>query len=203
MRIGIYGGTFNPVHNGHVHVMRCFAERLRLDKLLLIPTATPPHKQAQNLAPAEDRLAMCRLAARGLPGAEVSDLEIRRGGRSYTAETLHCLREVYPKAELFLLMGEDMFLTVESWYQPESIFALATIATAPRSHSLEKIRVQQRRLEEKFGGSILVEEIPYQEVSSTMIRERAESGQEIGSLVPPGVAAYIRRHSLYRREQGE
>lgn len=200
MRIGIYGGTFNPIHNGHVHLLREFSARLGLDKVLLIPTGTPPHKQAHELASAEDRLALCALAAKDLPcPVEVSDLEARREGKSYTVDTLAVLREEYPLDDLYLLMGEDMFLTVDKWYQAEKILSTCVLAAAPRSaDGLFRLRDKARQLEADFGARCVVEGIPYVEVSSTQIRQRLDQGQTLTGLVPEAVAAYIESHGLYR-----
>lgn len=197
MKLGIYGGTFNPIHIGHLQIVKEFIRRLKLDKLLLIPTATPPHKEAKNLASAEQRLAMCRLAVQEVAKADVSDMEIKRGGRSYTADTLKNLQETYPQAELFLLMGEDMFLTVQDWKNPQEIFALATIVTTPRSHSIEIIRRHEKFLTQTFHACVRIEEIPYLPVSSTQIREFIRQKKEIGHLLPSTVAEYIQRHQIY------
>ena len=132
MRTGIYGGTFNPIHLAHVHLVRAFIEQLSLNRVLLIPTGQPPHKAAAALACNADRLAMCRLAAAEISECpvEVSDIEMRRAGKSYTADTLTALRGQYPQDDFYLLMGEDMFLTVERWYEPEKIFREATVPAA-------------------------------------------------------------------------
>ncbi|MEG0753481.1 MAG: nicotinate-nicotinamide nucleotide adenylyltransferase, partial [Angelakisella sp.] len=113
--IVIYGGTFNPIHNGHVGVCRYVLEQLGFHKVLLIPAASPPHKDAPELAPGTDRLAICRLAAQLLPNVEVWDWELLRGGRSYTIDTVTYLSQQYPNDRLFLLMGSDMFLTFRQW----------------------------------------------------------------------------------------
>ena len=126
MKTGIYGGTFNPIHNGHLHIVEEFRRGLGLDRVLLIPTRVPPHKAAPDLASAGERFAMCRLAAQGKPWLELSDIEMRREGKSYTAETLEELSVLYPQDQFYLLMGEDMFLTLGRWYRPETIFSLAS-----------------------------------------------------------------------------
>ena len=133
MKTGIYGGTFNPIHNGHLHIVEEFRRGLGLDRVLLIPTRVPPHKAAPDLASAGERFAMCRLAAQGKPWLELSDIEMRREGKSYTAETLEELSALYPQDQFYLLMGEDMFLTLGRWYRPETIFSLASVCTTPRS----------------------------------------------------------------------
>ena len=126
MKTGICGGTFNPIHNGHLHIVEEFRRGLGLDRVLLIPTRVPPHKAAPDLASAGERFAMCRLAAQGKPWLELSDIEMRREGKSYTAETLEELSALYPQDQFYLLMGEDMFLTLGRWYRPETIFSLAS-----------------------------------------------------------------------------
>lgn len=203
MKIGIYGGTFNPIHLGHVHILKEFIKRLSLDRVLLIPTGTPPHKAAPWLAPAEDRVAMCAVAAEevtDLP-VEISRIEINRAGKSYTALTLEALREIYPDDELFFLMGEDMFLTVDKWYKPEIICSLSTLCASPRSEDgLEKLLAKQKELIEKFGARCRLENIPYLAVSSTQIRELAAQGKSLLGLVPEHVEEYIYSHSLYRGE---
>lgn len=203
MKIGIYGGTFNPIHLGHLHILKEFVRRLSLDRVLLIPTGEPPHKRAPCLAPAEHRLAMCALAAKEISGAvaEVSALEIQRKGKSYTADTLAELRALYPKDELFFLMGEDMFLTVNQWYRPEVICKWASLCASPRSgDGMKKLEAQKRRLEREFSARCFLEDIPYREVSSTQVRELAQKGQDIGGLVPKPVAEYIGTWGLYRKE---
>ncbi len=206
MKIGIYGGTFNPIHLGHLHILREFIRRLSLDRVLLIPTHVPPHKQAQALAGGEDRVAMCALAAKeiGSVPIEVSRLELQREGKSYTADTLEALKAEFPEDELFLLMGEDMFLTIHQWYRPETIFALAAICGSPRSgDGLQKLLRQKDFLEQTYGARCFVENIPYFLASSTEIRERAAGGKALSGLVPKSVEEYIHTHGLYRAEKGK
>lgn len=204
MKIGVYGGTFNPIHLGHVHILREFIQRLKLDKGLLIPARVPPHKQALDLAEGTDRLAMCRLAAAELEGlAEVSALELERPGRSYTVDTLRELSTRYPEDEFYLLMGEDMFLTVDRWYCAETIFRLAAICASPRSRDgAKKLREKQGELEGRYHARCFVEDIPYLPISSTEIREAAEAGKSLKGLVPPGVERYIVSHRLYGKSDG-
>ncbi len=204
MKTGVYGGTFNPIHLGHIHILKEFIRRLSLDKVLLIPTGTPPHKNTPSLAGAEDRLAMCGLALQEIEKApvEISEIELKREGKSYTADTLRALKEEYPEDELFLLMGEDMFLTVHQWYCPETIFALAALCASPRSKDgLCKLMAQKKQLEEVYGAKCLVENIPYFPASSTEIRDRAARGESLSGLVPPEVEKYIVAHGLYREAE--
>lgn len=200
MRTGIYGGAFNPVHNGHVHIVSEYLRQLSLDRVLLIPTGTSPHKAAApDTASAEDRLAMCRLACAGEERILVSDCEIRRGGKSYTADTITFLQRIYPGDELYLLMGEDMFLTVDKWYDAPRIFRGAVLCGAPRStDGLARMQAHACRLQEAFPFvRTRLAEIEYMPVSSTLVRETVHHGGDISPLVPPGVAAYIAQHGLY------
>lgn len=195
-KIAVYGGTFNPIHNGHIHVAKQFARLLGVEHVLLIPTMVPPHKEAPDLAPAEDRLAMCRLAE---PQTlfQVSDLELRREGPSYTADTLKELKQLYPNSELYLLMGEDMFLTVQNWWHPEVLYALSTLCAAPRSASGTKNLMEHAKLLERSGARSYIADIEYLPVSSTMVRSAVKHGQRISELVPSPVERYIYEHHLY------
>ena len=196
-RTGIYGGTFNPIHKGHLHILTEFYQRLKLDRVLVVPTRVPPHKQAWDLASVEDRLAMCRLAVEDLPiCAEVSDLEIRRKEKSYTADTIQELRNMYPEDALYLLMGEDMFLTVQDWFHPEVIFQNAVICASPRSKDgLTKLKEHGERIGQVYPMfRYVVEDIPYWPLSSTQVRENDKS---LRDEVPEKVAAYIESHGLY------
>lgn len=200
MKIGIYGGTFNPIHLGHIHILKEFIRRLGLSRVLLIPTGTPPHKDAPELASQEDRFSMCRLAVKEITEApvEISRIEFDRPGKSYSADTLTQLSGLYPEDELFFLMGEDMFLTVDSWYRPEVICSLAALCASPRSEDgLRKLREKQKELESKLGARCFVEDIPYFPASSTQVRELAEQGKSLAGLVPPEVEAYIREYKIY------
>ncbi len=195
-KIAIYGGTFNPIHNGHIHLAKQFARLLGLDKVILIPTRVPPHKQATDLAPAKDRLALCRLASSD-PIFEVSDLEIRRDGLSYTVDTLLELKQRYPESELYLITGEDMFVTISDWYRAKTIYSLATICAAPRSTAGLEPLLQYGRILEQNGAKTIIKNIDYLPISSTMVRNAVKNGESISKLVPPAVADYIVKNKLY------
>ena len=198
-RIGVYGGTFNPIHNGHLHLMCEFIDRLELSKILVIPTYRPPHKMEIQLADTEDRLNMCRLAAGDDRRLEVSDIEIKRGGKSYTAETLSELKELYPDSQLFLLMGEDMLETLKYWRCPGQIFKNAVIAAAPRSaKGLERLEEMRRELEQDFCARIILESISFLDISSTEIRRRLQANETTGDMLPTAVESYIRDHKIYK-----
>lgn len=204
MKIGVYGGAFNPPHLGHITAARAVFGLLKLDKLLVIPTGHPPHKTLPPGSPApEQRLEMTRLAMEqaGLGGGvEVLDLELRREGNSYTADTLARLREQYPEEELWLLMGTDMFLTLQTWREPERILSLAGVAAFGRTEAdtEELFSVQREYLCRTYPQArIFTLSIPgVVDVSSTELRERLARG-EGGSLLAPAVYGYILREKLY------
>ena len=203
MKIGIYGGTFNPPHLGHLEAARAAIAALELDKLILIPAAIPPHKQLPEETPeGEHRLAMTKLMAdtMRLPKVvEVSAMELEREGKSYTADTLKTIREQYPDAELWLMMGTDMFLTLQHWYKPEEICKLAGICAFGRSEQDgEALFAPQREfLHEKYGAKITTITLPgLVEVSSTQVRDMLDRG-EGEKYLAPAVYGYILMNGLY------
>ena len=190
MKIGLFGGTFNPVHNGHVNLVKNFKEELSLDKVLVIPTGVPPHKQAERLVSGEDRLSMCRLAFEGL--AEVSDVEIARGGRSYTVETLEELKKIYKNGDLYFLVGSDMLLSFKRWYRWEDILSMCTLCATDRDN--EKTCMDA---DAEFFSKIIFCDFPKTVVSSSEVREKLVSGKDVSHLVPEEVEKYIREKGLY------
>lgn len=197
-RIGIFGGSFNPPHLGHILAVREFREKLALDRVLLIPAATPPHKTlTSNSASASHRLEMTRLAAADLPYAEVSDIELRRDGASYTADTLDELRLRYPEDEFFLLMGTDMFLSFETWYHPERIAAQATVAVAHRSaDNAQQLENCAQKLKKNLNVRTAFVENEYLPHSSTSVRAML-AFQAAEEYLAPAVLDYIQRNNLY------
>ena len=179
--------------------MEAFRKGLGLDRVLLIPTRVPPHKAAPDLASPQDRFAMCQLAIQGQPWLELSDMEMRREGKSYTAETLEELSALYPQDQFYLLMGEDMFLTLGRWYRPETIFSLASVCTAPRSvHGMDALREKALEYTGTFHARCFLDHIPYLPISSTQVRQAVARGEDAASLVPEAVARYIRERGLYQ-----
>lgn len=195
--IGLFGGTFDPIHNGHLVLARELAARLKLDKVLIMPTFVPPHKTKPDLAPASDRLMMCRLACEPYPELEVSELEIDRRGASFTITTLEQLKKQYPDGRLYLFIGADMFLTLHTWYRFADIARLATLCAVPRDDiTAERLTAHAAKLE-KLGARCVIADITTPHVSSTEIRRRAAAGKDVDDLVPAAVAAYIRGNGLY------
>lgn len=173
-RLGVYGGSFNPPHIGHSLAAAEMIDHLGLDRLLIIPAAIPPHKTlAAGSPPPEERLALCRLAFAAVKKAEVTDIELRREGPSYTVDTLRQLRSQYPKDELFLLMGTDMLLSFQNWRAPEEITALATLAVMHREEDealWDQVRQAAADLSARFGARIVLVENRCIQVSSTTVR---------------------------------
>jgi len=198
---GIYGGTFAPVHNGHVAAARAFYDVLSLDELLVIPAFLPPHKETEKGDDPTARLAMTRLAFEGDPrNITVSGYEIEQQGTSYTYKTLEYFTA--PDTRLTFLCGTDMFLTFDSWKPPEIIFALARIAHVRRENldaeEEGKIAAMTEHYREAYGAEILHLDIPVYELSSTAIRIRCREGKDISHLVPPAVCDYIAARRLYQ-----
>ena len=198
IRIGIYGGTFSPPHNGHITAAKAFMEQMWLDFLYVIPTATPPHKEMEVPVDATHRLEMCRLAFSNVEGVYVSDMEMRRGGRSYTVDTL---RELTGEdRRLFLLCGTDMMLTLDEWREPEEIFKLSYPVYIRREKDalLDNMIVQKiADYNQKYGKvvrRIVTEPI---ELSSNLVREKLKNGEDVSSLIPASVEKYIRDNHLY------
>lgn len=185
LRLGILGGSFNPIHLGHLILAESAREQCRLDRVLFMPTATPPHKSSRGLLDGAQRLAMVRLALRGHPAFQASDLELRLGGVSYTLRTIRALHARYPKAKLFVMIGADM--TQVRWYGMSELSRLCTFVVAPRPDSKSRRIHGMRRID-----------MPLVDISSSMIRDRLRRRQSIRYLVPDAVERYLIRHRLFR-----
>ena len=197
-RVGIYGGTFAPIHNGHVRAAKAFMEQMKLDYLFIIPAHMPPHKQIDESDDPIYRLRMCELAFEGVDGIVISDCEILRGGKSYTYDTLKELQR--ENTRLFLLCGTDMVLTFDTWYRFEDIFKMCYPVYVRRENDpLIGNRIVSKITEyyQKYG--VMVRKIITDpvELSSTDIRAAVRSGEDISRLVPQKVAQFIRENGLY------
>ena len=198
IRIGIYGGTFAPVHNGHLAAAKAFIEQMQLDILYVIPTAIPPHKQIDGADDPKHRYRMCELAFFNEEKVFVSDMEIKRGGRSYTVDTLRELSG--PDRRLFLLVGTDMMLTLDQWREPEEIFKLCYPVYMRRESDPileQRIVAKNQQYLEKYGKIVRRLMADTIELSSTEIRARIRAGEDVSGLVPDSVAAYIKAKGLY------
>lgn len=202
MKIGIYGGTFSPVHCGHLLAAREFVRGTELDKLLIIPAAQPPHKEMQTPVSASDRLEMCRLAFEGMENVEISDIEISRGGKSYTVDTVTELKKKYPDDELFLLVGTDMLLTFERWYRYTDILSLCNLVYVRRETDSEldgEIFEKISFLEKQTGRKIRHIKIDPVEISSSELRQMLQDGEDTGNYLPEKVEKFIKEKGIYTK----
>lgn len=202
LRVGVYGGTFAPIHNGHVAAAKAFMEQMKLDYLFVIPAYLPPHKQIDASDDPLFRLKMCELAFEGVDGVVISDVEIRRGGKSYTYDTLKELTR--PDTRLFLLCGTDMVLTFDQWYRFEDIFRMCYPTYVRREEDpllTNRVVAKIGEYYRKYGvmfRRIMTDPI---ELSSTDIRRAVQQGKDISGMVPPRVAEFIQSHQLYTEEK--
>ena len=196
-RTGIFGGTFDPIHIGHLIAATELRHALDLDRVIFIPTGSPPHKGNVTVAPAADRLAMLRLAIGGITEFDVSTIEVDRAGPSYTLDTLLSLRIADPNADLLLLMGEDSLRDLTTWRQPEGILALAEIGVATRPGVNVNLATLAKTLP-ATRDRVAIVPIPDIGISSRDIRRRVSKGEPIRFQVPAPVEDHIRRRGLYR-----
>lgn len=211
-RTAVFGGSFNPIHLGHLLMADEMLERLGLDRVTFVPAAQPPHKPPSLLAPAEHRYEMVRRAVAAHPGFEVSDIELRRRGPSFTVDTLEAMARTGD--ELFLLVGSETFLDLLSWRQPRRIVELARLVVVPRTGSAFDVEgaAAQKVLREvgadRFVGpddpitpaTVVVVAASSLPISSSDLRARVRQGRSLDYRVPEAVLAYIRDHGLYRSD---
>ncbi len=192
MRIGLYGGTFDPIHIAHLFVAEKAREEVSLDRVIFMPSANPPHKLKRRITPTENRIEMVQLAVANNPAFQASSLEVDRGGKSFTVDTLHQLAEAYdlPKDNLFMIIGADSLLDLPNWRLPEKIVQLCTLVVAGRPNYFHS-NVPD------FINKIVYLKTPMLEISSSQIREWVHEGKSIRYLVPPNVEEYIKLHHLY------
>lgn len=201
MRLGIYGGTFDPVHYGHLLLAEQCREQLRLDEVWFMPAAVPPHKQDVSVSSGHDRLTMLQLATAGHPALHVSDRELRRGGTSYTVETLTELRAEDPDRELYLLIGGDSLVELPTWREPGRILELAIVVAVNRGRAVPDLAAVQNSLGADAAGRIVLVSMPAIDLSATDLRQRAADGRSLRYMTPRAVEEYIRQRGLYLREE--
>lgn len=197
MRLGIFGGTFDPIHYGHLFIAEEARVRFRLEKILFVPAGTPPHKKENELSPAKHRYAMTVIAIYGNPAFACTPIEIDRKGVSYTIDTLVQLRKEYPEDEFFYITGIDAVCDIMTWHRHQEVMRMARFITAARpGYSLNRLR---DRLPPDYLENILLLGTTMLDVSSTELRYRVRHNLPIRYLTPDGVIEYIRKHRLYRR----
>ena len=215
-KLGILGGTFNPIHYGHLAAAEEVRDRLKLDRVLIIPSHIPPHKQEKDVPSAVQRMEMVHLATAGNANFEPSDIEIRRGGSSYTIDTLTALRQVYPGTDFFFITGLDTFLEIQTWQKWEEVLRLCcfVVLSRPGYRFIDLMKVDfMRQFEKELVGldqetlqqtivsagafQVCLERIPLYDISSTDIRKRVKEGSSIKYLLPEAVEIYIMKSRLY------
>lgn len=211
MRVGLFGGSFNPIHFGHLRAAEEVREMLKLDLVYFVPASSPPHKPEGELAPAEHRLQMVRLATKGNRHFMVSDAEIRRAGRSYTIDTAkHFTTTLRHQAQIFILMGSDQFLELETWKDCDELVKLCSIAVHTRLRDGEAAAKVSLAALNRFGYSreqdhyvnpggqtLSFVQTTFFPISATQIRTKIQNNESINYLLPGDVVDYIRRHALY------
>lgn len=196
-KIGVYGGTFNPIHNGHLNMVKQMAIMVGLDNILIIPTNIPPHKEESAIAESRHRYEMCRLACGENHLFEICDLELKREGRSYTVDTLNEISSTYINSKLYFMMGSDSFLSVSRWLGFEEIIKLAALCTAPRNIKEIPQLVKMEQLLRSRGANTIICDISIMPISSTEIRSRISRGLSVEEMVPKKVIDYIDKNGLY------
>jgi len=197
-RIGVLGGSFDPIHVGHLHIARQACARLELDRLVFVPAGQPPHKLDQALTDPEQRLEMVRLAVADEPRLVVSRIDVDRPGPSYSVDTVSLLQKEWGvRAQIYFLIGADLLADLTTWHQPRRLLELCQVVAVGRPGH----KVDVAALNRRFAGAppvVLLEDVSPIDVSATEVRRRVAGGQSIEGLVPPAVAAYIQAHGLYR-----
>ncbi len=197
-RLGLLGGTFDPIHIGHLSLAQAAQEELGLDQVLFIPAGNPPHKQGKPVTEAEHRLCMVELAVSGNPDFEVSTVDMARQGPSYTVDTLRQLRQVYPRHVLVFIIGADSLLDIARWHKPREILAQCHVAAAERpGFDLARTEKAMGELYDLHRERIHLFSAPLLEISSTRLRELCFEGRSIRYLAPDPVVDYIAQHRLY------
>ena len=204
-QLGLFGGSFNPIHNGHLHLVRAVKRAMQLDGVVLMPTGEAPHKSSAEYAPAADRLEMCRLAAEKYRWLQISDYEIRKNGKSYTVETLRALTAQQPDAAWTLMIGSDMLLTFSQWRAWQEILQMARLCAVSREKGdLPALNAAAETLRQQAThADITVLSVRAVPVSSTQIRKNLQIGADCSCLLPENVVKYIEDHRIYKNHSPE
>lgn len=199
-KIGVFGGTFNPPHTGHLHIAESFAKEYNLSKVLIIPTYIPPHKESPHLVSSNSRLEMCGYTFTD-DVFEISDLEIKRRGKSYTYDTVKELKSLYPNADLFFLVGDDMLMSLHTWRRPQNILKMCTIVASTRCDEVTVKNLQDYAEsnfpDEMHAGKIRFLKTKPVEISSTAIRSMLENGEPADEFLTADTLKYIVSRGLY------
>lgn len=196
MKIGLYGGAFNPVHNGHLALAEHFKNALELERLIFIPTHVPPHKSGDGLVSGEHRINMLSLALSGLDYCSVSDIEFRREGKSYTYDTVCELKKIYPDDEFFLIVGADQYFDFQKWYRADELLRQVTVCSAARENNQYRQMLEYKSKHDNMQNTVVCN-FDVTEISSSKIRNMISTGQSVIEFVPDSVLRYIKENNLY------
>lgn len=196
-KIAIFGGSFNPVHTGHINICEWCQKEYNFDEILLIPTHIPPHKAALNMASGQDRVNMLSIATKGLDFVTICDIELKERGISYTFLTLEKLKKLYTDAEFYLIVGSDMFFIFEKWVNYEHILKNVTLITGARHENEYQKLLDKKSIFENYQDKIDIINLDIKEVSSTEIRDIIKSDTGIEEKISNEVLSYIRKNNLY------
>lgn len=220
-RIGLLGGTFNPIHNGHLHIAKKVSQHLHTDFVLFIPSGIPPHKENKKIPAAHHRMAMVRLALSEIPQFKPCDLEVDRAGPSYTIETVEALKQVYPNDPLFFIIGIDAFSQIGTWKEPKRLLTLCNFVLISRPgypfsnlanfevfhardralfHELDQGKKEKCQLKISAQTAFYFISIPHSTISATDIRKRILAGEETKNLLPQSVESYIIKNNIYKED---
>lgn len=196
MKIGLYGGAFNPVHNGHLALAEHFKNALELERLIFIPTHVPPHKSGDGLVSGEHRINMLSLTLSGLDYCSVSDIEFRREGKSYTYDTVCELKKIYPDDEFFLIVGADQYFDFQKWYRADELLRQVTVCSAARENNQYRQMLEYKSKHDNMQNTVVCN-FDVTEISSSKIRNMISTGQSVTEFVPDSVLRYIKENNLY------
>lgn len=199
-RLGIFGGTFDPIHMGHLLVAEMARQECDLDKVLFIPAANPPHKSDKHVSPPNYRFEMTELAIKSNPYFQISDIELKRQGKSYTIDTLKDLRKIYSEeCEFWMIVGGDSFRELDTWRNAKELIKLCNFAVYMRPHvSIDTCKIQAKKIHGQANSRVLFVEAPMIDISSTDIRDRVAQGKSIRYMVPDAVRKYIIEKRLFK-----
>ncbi len=198
--IGIMGGTFDPIHNGHISLARQAYQEFDLDEVWFMPSGTPPHKTDHRITDSDDRCEMVRLAISQYPYFRLSEFEVGRSGNTYTAETLSLLRKAYPEHQFYFILGADSLYQIENWYHPERVMSGIILLAAGRDYPDAPCTLEEQAayLREKYHADIRLLHFEEIDISSCELRQMEADGKTIYNYVPKPVEAYIEAHDLYQ-----
>ena len=199
MKTALYGGTFNPVHKGHFNCLKTVLDSVDLDRVIVLPDRIPPHKASDGLVSGKDRMNMCRLAFEGLDKVSISDWELKQKGKSYSVITLRHFHKKHPGDKLFFIMGSDMLLSFEQWFEYKEILKLASLVCVSRENAVTEkdLKAHAQRLMKENGGEIIIVNTKPFEVSSTQIRDMIKKSADTSCYLDKNVVKYIEENELY------